>query len=157
MTAEEIFKKENRFFGKATINGIDCTIGYNKEFRWSWFATQLNTFVIVGETEQPIDAQLLESFSAACFEYAIKNHKGWPRGLQAGINSIAVLKGKTTDDARILAMNFSKKHFSAFEIPVVFDVEEQKAYRYLKAPVWGTIYYPYFSKRIDALAQELKD
>ena len=52
MTPEDIFRNENINFEQQTINGINCSVGYIKKFKWSWFATQLNTFIIIGKTDQ---------------------------------------------------------------------------------------------------------
>lgn len=157
MKPEEIFKSEGIFFGQETINGITCSIGYIKKFKWSWFATQLNTFVIIGETKEKIDKLTIENFSKDCFEYALKNHKGWPRGLQAGVGSIAILQGNDIDNEAIkFCEKLSKKHWSAFEIPVIYRTNERKAIRYKSQPIWGTIYFPFFTKTIDSIVEKLK-
>ncbi|NJM79152.1 MAG: hypothetical protein HC854_05000 [Flavobacterium sp.] len=156
MTPEEILKNENIYFGQDTINGINCSIGYIKKFKWSWFATQLNTFVIIGKTDDKIDKKLIEAFSKSCFEYSLKNHKGWPRGLQAGVGSIAILQGNDIDhDAIIFCKKLSKKHWSAFEIPVLYNVDEKKSFRYISTPIWGTIYFPFFSKTINTITKQM--
>jgi len=156
MTATEILKQENIYFGEETINGISCSIGYIKKFKWSWLATQLNTFVIIGTANNNIDKQTIEAFSKSCFEFALKNHKGWPRGLQAGVASIAILQGNNIDkSAREFCEKLSKKHWSAFEVPVLYDLEEKKAVRYIKKPIWGTIYFPFFTQTIDSITRKL--
>jgi hypothetical protein len=101
MTSEQILKNENIYFRHNTINGISYSIGYIKKFKWSWFATQLNTFVIIGKTNDKIDKQAIEAFSKSCFEFSLKNHKGWPRGLQAGVGSITILQGSNIDNDAI--------------------------------------------------------
>jgi hypothetical protein len=157
MSAEEILKQEGLNFENTTINGIPCSVGYDKQFRWSWLATQLNTFIFIGATDQLIDKALIEGFSNGCYEYSIKNHKGWPRGLQAGVGSIAILKGKTIDEgARAFCEKPSKKHWSAFEIPVIFNTANNQVIKYLKKPIWGTIYFPYFTEMITAITGKLK-
>ncbi|SHF27528.1 hypothetical protein [Pedobacter caeni] len=149
-TAEAILKDTGIFKGHETIAGIACTIGYDKKFKWAWMATQLNTFIIIGETEELIDKNKIEQFSNACYEYAIKNNQGWPRGLQSGIGAVAILKGKSIDrSAAVFCEKLTKKHFSAFEVPVLYDLEKKKTIRYLTRPLWGTIYFPYFTKMID--------
>ena len=54
-SAEQLLKAENIFIGEEIIGGIPCQIGYIKKFKWSWFATQLNLFVIIGQTEKAVD------------------------------------------------------------------------------------------------------
>ena len=156
MTSEEILKKENIYFGQETINGIPCSIGYIKKFKWSWLATQLNTFVIIGKTNDKIDKQVMEAFSKSCFEYASKNNKGWPRGFQAAVGSIAILQGNNIDnEAIVFCEKFSKKHWSAFEIPVLYSIDEKKSIRFTSTPIWGTIYFPFFIKTIDNITKLL--
>lgn len=156
MTPEEIFRKENIYFGNTTLSGIDCTVGYIKKFRWRWMATQLNTFVFIGHTDLYITKELIDGFSIACFEYAKKNNKGWPRGLQAAVGSIAILQSNTVnDEAKAYAQGFLRKHWSAFEIPVILDMREKKMYRFASNPMWGAIYFPYFAKTITDITNQL--
>ena len=156
MTSEEVLKNENIYFGQDNINGIACSIGYIKKFKWSWFATQLNTFVIIGKTNEKVDRQMIEEFSKSCFDYALKNHKGWPRGLQAGVGSIAILQGSIIEnEANDFCEKLKKKHWSAFEIPVLYNIIEKKTTRFIKTPIWGTIYFPFFTKTIDSITSQL--
>ena len=147
---KQLFNNENIFYKQENIAGFDCTIGYIKKFRWSWMGTQLNTFIIVGQTEQKIDKQLIETFSKDCYEYSLKNNMGWPRGLQAAVGSIAILSGNTiSEDAINFCEKLTKKHWSAFEVPVIYDSVKKQTIRYQNSPLWGKIYFPYFSKLID--------
>ncbi len=157
MKPEEIFKREGIFFRQEIINEIPCSIGYIKKFKWSWFGIQLKTFIIIGETKDKIDKNTIEDFSKSCFEYSLKNHKGWPRGLQAAIGSIAILQGNYIDEEAInFCEKFSKKHWSAFEIPVIYRTDEKKAIRYKSKPIWGRIYFSFFTKTIDSIVEQLK-
>ena len=91
MNPKDIFLKENIYFGEAVLAGVSCSVGYIKKFKWSWLATQLNIFVFIGKTELPVTRDLIDGFSTACFNYAKSNNKGWPRGIQSAIGSIAIL------------------------------------------------------------------
>lgn len=156
MTPEATLKKENLYLKEETIGGIACSVGYIKKFKWSWMATQLNTFVIIGKTDAKIDRPLIEAFSKNCFEYSLKNHQGWPRGLQAGVASIAILQGAVIDNsAKEFCEKLSKKHWSAFEIPVLYDTDKKQPVRFIKTPIWGTIYFPFFIKTIDSVMSQL--
>jgi hypothetical protein len=157
MTPEEILKKENCYFEDQLINGIPCSIGYIKKFKWTWLATQLNAFVIIGKTDEHIDKEMMQQFSTACFDYSLKNSKGWPRGFQAGIASIAILQGDNIDeDAITFCQRFSKKHWSAFEIPVLYQVEKKQAIRFIHKPIVGAIYYPFLIQTIDTIIRQLR-
>ncbi len=156
MTPQEIFIKDNIYMGQVNINGIECTVGYIKKFKWSWMATQLNTLIFIGKTNEPVNNQVMDAFSNNCYEYALKNHKGWPRGIQAGVGSIAILQATNIDEsARQYCLSVLKKHWSAFEIPVLLDLNEKKMYRYVNAPIWGKIYFPFFTKTITEITNKL--
>ena len=152
-SAEQVLKDENIFIGEEIIGGIPCQIGYIKKFKWSWFATQLNLFVIIGQTEKAVDRQMIETFSKNCFDYSIKNNRGWFRGLQSGVGSMAILQAAKFDEGAIdFCEKLSKSHWSAFEIPVLYDTSARKLIRYKKNPIWGMIYFPFFTKTIDHIA-----
>lgn len=155
-TPENILKQDPAYTGQAMIGGIDCTVGYLKEFRWSWLATQLNTYIVVGTSREHITSQAIADFSKSCFDYAVKNNKGWPRGLQAAIGSIAILQGTDiTQDAIAFCEKPTKKHWSAFEVPVLYDLDAQHAIRFVNNPIWGRIYFPYFAKTIDDITGKI--
>lgn len=156
ISAEELLRNQKIYFGSEIVGGIFCHIGYIKKFRWSWVATQMNTFIIIGQTDGRIDKKMAEDFSTACLNYANKNNKGWPKGLQAAVASISVLQGKEIEpDAIIFCEEASKKHWSAFELPVIFDIEQKKGFRFKKNPIFGAIYYPYFAELIDDVINKL--
>ena len=151
-----LLQKQNIFFAEEIVGGVPCTIGYIKEFRWSWMATQLNTFVFFGDSELPIDQQMIDRFSAQCFEYASRNSKGWPRGFQSAVGSIAILQGAQVQaDAVTYCEKNLRKHWAAFEIAVVYDKAEKKATRFKSTPAWGALYFSYFAKTIDKFVAEI--
>lgn len=58
----------------------------------------MNTFVMAVEFgDETITVEKLESFLKASFEYAKKNYKGWPPGLQCGMAVIAILISENVD------------------------------------------------------------
>ncbi len=145
-----LLQQENIFFAQDHIGGVPCTIGYIKEFRWRWMATQLNTFIFFGDSASPIDQQAIDRFSAQCFDYATRNSKGWPRGFQSAIGSIAILQGTQVQaDAVTYCEKNHRKHVAAFEIAVVYDQVQKKATRFKSTPAWGALYFSYFAKTID--------
>lgn len=155
-TAAEVLKSENIYLKEDIIGGVPCSVGYIKEFRWSWMATQLNTFIIIGHTDQPVSKTVIADFSKNCFEYALKNHQGWPRGLQSGVASIAILQATVIeDDAVLFCERLTIKHWSAFEVPVLYHPDQKIGVRFKAAPIWGTIFFPYFAKKIDTVLQKL--
>lgn len=157
MTTAERFKTDGTYFGEYEIAGIPCTVAYIKKFRWRWMATQLNTFIIVGETDQKIDLRTIDLFSALAFQFALNNNRGWPRGFQAGVGSVAILKGPEIDQAAgAFVSNLTRKHWSAFEIPVLYNTTHKQTIRFANTPLWGAIYFPYFSKLIGGITAGFK-
>lgn len=155
---KQLLEAENLYFGEANIAGIPCTIGYKKEFRWSWFATQLNTFVVIGNIDTPADAATVDAFSLACFQYACKNNQGWPRGLQSGVGSLAILCAPSaTPEAAGKCEKLTRKHWSAFEVPIVFDLSQKRMIRFKSNPMWGSLYFPFFATMLDAIASRLRE
>lgn len=151
-----ILQSNNIYYGQDTISGIACTIGYIKKFKWSWFASQLNTFIVIGQTNHRIDREVIENFSTECLEYSLSHNKGWPRGLQSGVGSIAILEGSVIDDeAKLFCEKSWKRHWSAFELPVLYDIAEKKTTCLKRQPIWGMLYYPYLRKTIDTIISQL--
>ena len=157
MSSQQALQQAGLSTESATLGGIPCSIGYEKKFKWAWLATQLNTFVIIGQVDGLITKAVIEKFSTDCFEYALKNNKGWPRGLQSGVGSVAILKGGDMDSEAIaFCEKLSKKHWSAFEIPLIYNTENKQVIHYTKTPVWGNIYFPHFSKLIASVTNALR-
>ncbi|WP_270090200.1 hypothetical protein [Sphingobacterium sp. SYP-B4668] len=156
MDVEKIIRDKNIYFAKEVIAGIPCTVGYIKKFRWRWLATQLNTFIIIGEIEGTIQPLMIRNFSKSCYQYAISHNKGWPRGLQSGIGSIAILIGaEMTQEAAAYCMGSPEVHYSAFEIPVAYLKKYRQSVKYTGTQLWGGIYYPYFNSLINEFVGQL--
>ena len=151
-SAKSILKDSNIYFGEETIAGIPCSVGYIRKFKWSWFATQLNMFIFIGNTNDRIDKVVIENFSKCCYEYSLKNNQGWPRGLQSGVGSISILQGKSIEnDAIEFCETLTKKHWSAFEIPVLYDINHSLGIRFKQNPMWGTMFLKFFAETIDSI------
>lgn len=126
-------------------------IGYEKKFKWKWFATQLNTFIIASDLgEQPLSVSVMEKHLAESFNYAKKNYKGWPRGFQSGLAVINILISKNIDiDLKEYCKKLKVgKKFAGFSIPVVIDSNTGEAFYFEKNPIVGGIYYPHFKRLI---------
>ncbi|MGJ1434203.1 hypothetical protein ACR79M_21285 [Sphingobacterium spiritivorum] len=154
--AEKILKEEQMYFAKEIICNIPCHIGYVKRFRWRWMATQLNTFVFIAEVNGTMTQLMMRSFAKACYDYAIHNNKGWPRGLQSGVGAIAILVGdEITQDGAAYCMADPNAHFSAFEVPVAYLKKYKQPVHFRGTQIWGAIYYPYFSEIIRRICGKL--
>ena len=143
-----IFYSEEKILEKPTI------IGYDKKFKWSWMATQLNTFIVVSNFEStPITIDKIEEHLNLSFNYAEKHYSGWPRGLQSGIGVISVLISDSIEkDAKEYCTHLkSSKKWAGFTIPVVVHASTNEFFFFNKYPIWGRVYYPYFKKLILSL------
>ncbi len=147
-------KERSIFLAESELGGRPAVIGYDKVFKWRWFATQLNTFIIAADLgKERITEQTIETFLNGAFEYAKKNYRGWPRGLQSGFGVIAILISENVVDgaAAYCRQLKSGKKWAGFSIPVVINSRTQEVFRFEKDPFWGRIYYPYFRELIDEL------
>ncbi|MCH2046109.1 MAG: hypothetical protein MK212_18480 [Saprospiraceae bacterium] len=143
-----IFHSENEMLNHKTV------IGYEKKFRWAWFATQLNTFIVATDFgEETVDVPTIEKHLTESFNFAKKNYRGWPRGLQSGLGAICILiSSNITADAKEYCQKLkSGKKWSGFSIPIAYNPETKEYFQFLSNPMWGAIYYPHFRKLIDNL------
>jgi len=143
-----IFHSDQEILGKPSV------VGYEKKFRWSWMATQLNTFIVVTDFgDETVDKSLIEMHLSAAFDFTKKNYTGWPRGLQSGIGVISVLiSTNVTEEAKEYCKKLkSGKKWAGFTIPVVFNSETEETFQFQSRPMWGAIYYPHFKKLINDL------
>ena len=143
------FKQDGFTLQEDKIDSFNVTVATKSQFKVSWFASQLNFFAIIGVSKH-ITKETIENYSKNCIDYAKKNNKGLPRGLQSGVVSFALLVSSNVDEeAKKFAQKRPKKHFAAFEMPVIFDLKENKLYYYDKTPFWGSIYYESFRNFIE--------
>ena len=145
-------EQNNIFHASDPFLDYSSVAGYDKQFRWSWMATQLNTFYLIAEVEE-LSVVKLEELLQRAFQYAEKHYTGWPRGLQSGIGVILIILTTSPDSEiqRYCLKLKSGKKWAGFTIPVVFDKETKKLYYIDHKPIWGMIYYPYFEDMIKKL------
>ncbi len=148
LKSNSIYLKEEKIIGRQTI------IGYEKKFKWKWAATQLNTFIVVTDFgDEIITPEIIANHIQASFDFANKNYKGWPRGLQSALGIISVLiSSNISEDSKRYCLKLkSKKRMAGFSIPVTIDTINNEIYSFKRKPMWGKIYYPHFKKLISAL------
>lgn len=148
LKAKSIYHSEEKILDKPSV------IGYEKKFKWIWFATQLHTFIVVSDyANEEITKTLIEKHLNESFKYAQQSYKGWPKGFQSGIGVISILiSNKIDEESKKYCLKLkSGKKWSAFTIPVVIDSETKKIYSFKRIPIWGGIYYPHFKKIINYL------
>jgi len=145
LNSKSIFLKEETILGKPSV------IGYEKKFKWTWFATQLNTFIIASDfADEYITVDLIEKHLSEAFTMAINNYTGWPRGLQSGVGVISILiSSNITPDAIEYCRRLkSGKKWAGFAIPITINSATKEVNYFEQNPIWGRIYYPYFKQII---------
>jgi len=148
-TVYEKLRQDGFELTKDKINEFDVVVATKKQFKLSWFATQMNIFAIMGVANN-VSKSVIGNFSKISLDYAIKKKKGLPRGLQAGVVSFALLVSlNVNEDAKQWVQQRPKKHFAAFEMPVIFDLRINELYYYDKTPIFGAIYYKSFRSFIE--------
>ena len=133
---------------------VSSSVAYDKQFRWSWMATQLNTFIAVTDGgDELITPAILWRHQMEAYENAKSNNTGWPRGFQSGLASISIiistnLSQEAKDYCTVLK---AEKRLGGFTIPVVIDGTTGEVFRFKKKPYWGRIYYGFFGEMIDSI------
>lgn len=153
-TIKQKYQLKNIFFSEDPILGRPTVIAYEKKFRWSWMATQMNTFIVSSDFgDEKLTTKVLESHLTESFKYASKNYNGWPRGLQSGVAVISILiSSNIEEDVKNFCFELkSGKKWAGIAIPVVIDAKDGTVYSFKRDPMWGKIYFPYFRKLIAEL------
>ena len=120
-TIVERLKKDGFTFSEDSIDQLDALVGESKQFKVSWFATQLNLFAIIATPEE-VSEQAISSFCTAALDYAIKHNAGLPRGMQSGVACFALMISPSVGvEAEKWIQKKSRKRFAAF---VVFNVDD---------------------------------
>ena len=146
LESKGIFLSEDSLCGRPTV------IGYEKRFRWRWFATQLNTFVVAADYgDETLTVQSIEALLSEAFSYAKKHYTGWPRGFQSGVGTIAILLSSSIDDDAIKYCRELKagKKWAGFAVPVAIGTSSNETFVFDRNPMWGRIYYPHFKKIVE--------
>jgi hypothetical protein len=150
LISKSIFLKDEK------ILGAPSAIGYEKKFKWSWLATQLNTFIVVSDFgNENITITLIEKHLSEAFTFATNNYNGWPRGLQStvGVISILISNNITPDAKEYCKKLISGIKWAGFTIPVTIDSSTNERSYFENFPVWGKIYFPHFQKTILEITQ----
>ncbi len=154
---EKLQAKSIFYSDSVLIEDMPSVVGYDKQFRWSWMATQLNTFIIASDCSGTlITKPFLEAHLKSSFMYSKVEYNGWPRGLQAATAVISILiADNITEEAKIYCKKLqSGKKWAGFTIPVVIDSNTKEMFFFHRRPMWGRIYFPYFAEIIMELTSK---
>lgn len=131
---------------QVNLSGLETLVAYEEVFKWEWIATKLKIFTFLSYADK-VDEDLLKTHTKNCLQYAYKNKKGLPRGLQNGIVSYSILASENIDPSAITFVSKKpKKHYSAFEMPIIVDLSKNELYYYKDKIVWGALYDSYMTK-----------
>jgi hypothetical protein len=98
-----------------------------------------------------LNADSLRAFSAKSFELSLKlKTNPLPRGLFASVWCYPVLITENVSESMIQTISNEPptKHWSAAEIPVIFDSAKNQLHYFQKTPLWGAAYYAGFRSMI---------
>lgn len=133
---------KSKFNNKTEIRyeSTEMLIAYEQIFKWKWQATKLKITSFVKCVPQ-ITLDDIKSYSEICLKEAIMKKKGLPRGFQNGVLSYNVLvSDNVSPEAIAFVMGRPEKHFSAFEVPIIFDLSNNNLYFYQGNVIWGMMY-----------------
>lgn len=122
------------------MSGLDTLVTYEEVFKWEWIATKLKIFSFLSYVDK-IESNFMKTHAESCLQYACAHKKGLPRGFQNGIVSYSILVSDAIDPAAIAFVSERpKKHWSAFEMPILVDLSKGTLHYYRENIVWGAIY-----------------
>lgn len=159
MTLREMknrLESQSILFSEDQVDGRPTVIGYDRTFKWRWFATQLNTFLVaVDFGNDPVTVATIETAVTDSFACAEQNYNGWPRGLQSGVGVINILLSSHIDERAIEHFRELKsgKKWAGFAVPVVIESSTGQVHSYNRNPFWGRIYYHCFTDLIARVTQ----
>jgi hypothetical protein len=123
------------------------TVGYKGEFRWSWFATKLNLFVVV-TTRPEATAHNVSTLISEAINYA-KQTKGRLRGLQTGVAVMPILaSASVSPEAMDLIKSRPSRGFAAIAMPAIVDLSTDEANYYEGRLVLGAVYTKWLRERL---------
>jgi hypothetical protein len=151
--------EQNRlFFAEPEIYNQKSLVGYDKQFRLQWFATQLNTFISVTafDEEDLVTEFLVREYAEEVYDYALMNNRGWKPGFQSGVVAIpVVIVKKAAVDARVFCEKPKKaKKWGGFMMPMVIEQSSGDVFYVQERPFVGRLYYTYLKKLMDTMVAE---
>ena len=99
-----------------------------------------------------VNTETIQEFSKYATKYALDNRDSLlPRGLGGSLLSIPVIISRDFDIElrQWMEKNLVKKHWAAFEFPVLISLKDQEIYYCKKTPIWGAAYYSGFRKFVE--------
>lgn len=117
---------------------------------------KVSTFWIVEDLSEP-DLGAIRRFSSDAYRYALTHKRTPPRGFFGAVVCVPVALVRNVDAAAAesLMSSAAPKHWSAFEFPVVADLERHELLMFQGTPFWGAAYYRGFRAQAHARLDQL--
>jgi len=122
--------------------------------RSSWEITKFGKmarFILVTVMDKA-NIKNIQNFSSTSTKYALDNRDSLlPRGFGGSLLSIPVIVSEDFDMEvkKWMEKTLAKKHWAAFEFPVIISLKDRKLYYCKKTPIWGALYYKGFQKFVE--------
>jgi len=96
-----------------------------------------------------IDKTSLKEFTSKCFRYA-KRYRSVPSPLFDRVICfpVALCNSTATDITESIHNNMPPKHWSAIEMPVIYNLKTQRLHYFEKTPLFGSLYWDYLRAMI---------
>jgi hypothetical protein len=110
------------------------------------------TFFVFADIAGPLSPQIMAGFSDVALQLAMRSKKvGLPCGVFESVwcFSVAITNGLHPQVADVIRNTTPPKHFSAGEIPVVYDAATGQLAYFEQTPMWGAAYYAGFRREIE--------
>jgi hypothetical protein len=109
------------------------------------------TRFVFGAGMESVDARTVEDFSSRSTKYALGSGSILPRGLGGSILSVtAMVSGDFSEGLKEwIGSTLAKRHWAAFEFPVLVSVNNRQIYYCKKTPLWGAAYYGEFRQFVE--------
>jgi len=120
-------------------------------FEVSKFGKMTRTITVT--SIENVDVETIQNFSILSTIYALDNHSSLLRRVVVGgrLLSIPVIVSDDFDmrTKQWMELTVAKKHYAAFEFPVLISLKDTKIYYCKKTPIWGSAYYRGFRKFVE--------
>lgn len=112
---------------------------------------KITRFVLATSMDK-VDIETLQDFSTRSTKYALDNRGSiLPRGFGGSLLAVPVIISEDFEEAlkKSIEETPAKKHWAAFEFPVLISLKDKRMYYCKKTPTWGAAYYRGFRKFVE--------
>jgi len=116
----------------------DSFVAYEEVFRWSLMATKLKITSFVKHMPA-VDLSEAKTYSEHCMKQVLSEREGLVFQTALVSFNVVVSENISAEAIRFVS-SVPKKHFAAFEVPVLIDTKTMKTHFFEGSMVWGAIY-----------------